>query len=74
MANTAATRRLLIALKSPVQQAIDPRPRCEECGSVLSTSDFKSYWDDDSPPRDFGSSITPRICNECNEDHEAGKK
>lgn len=69
----AATRRLLIALKSPVQKQVDARPRCEDCGKVLVLSDFKSYWDGDDPHVDGcipkGQSTTPRCCEDCAEKH-----
>ena len=66
----AAQRRLLIALKSP-QMAVDVRPRCEDCGAVLTLEDFKAYWDGDDPHRDGcipkGASTTPRCCVRCAE-------
>jgi hypothetical protein len=61
----ANQRRLLIALKSPVQQRLDTRHRCEDCGSVLSRNDFQSYWD--GCPELERTGAVPRICEECND-------
>lgn len=78
--SSAAARRLLIATKSPIQQAVDPRPRCADCGAVLTRRDFTSYWDDDCPaglivpgmtPEEMHNAITPRICEDCCESAEA---
>lgn len=68
--DSADTKRLKIALKSPQQRQADTRPRCEDCGRVLTADDFKAYWDDDVP---FvgGGDTTPRICNACNDEAEA---
>lgn len=70
-----ATRRRLIANKSPFQKIADPRPTCESCGKVLVKSDFTSYWDGADPhvdgciPKD--GNITPRICESCCENKES---
>lgn len=78
--SSAAARRLLIASKSNIQKAIDPRPRCADCGAVLTRRDFTSYWDDDSPAglivagmsqEEMHNAITPRICEECSERSES---
>jgi hypothetical protein len=65
----AATRRRLIANKSPFQKIADPRPTCEDCGAVLMRSDFTSYWDGGDPHVDGciprGANITPRVCENC---------
>lgn len=72
----AATRRRLIALKSPTQKQVDPRPRCQDCGRVLERSDFTSYWDGQDPrhwyvhgisAEEYRSAITPRCCEDCAE-------
>jgi hypothetical protein len=63
----ANTKRLLIALKSPLQQAADPRPRCEECGIVLARRDFLSFWDGQGAALNYAA---PRCCENCAEKME----
>ena len=63
--NTNAQRRLKIALKSPIQQQLDPRHRCEECSGVLTLRDFQSYWDGDIELEMTGA--VPRVCEDCAE-------
>jgi hypothetical protein len=66
-----AQKRLMIALKSPIQAKVDPRPRCEDCGDVLTLSDLRHYWDGPDPyvlgiiPK--GESPIPRCCTDCAE-------
>jgi hypothetical protein len=66
-----AQQRLLIALKSPVQARVDTRPRCEDCGSVLTRRDFASYWDGMIDL--INSHAVPRCCENCAEEMEAGR-
>jgi hypothetical protein len=63
---TQAQKRLLIALKSPVQELVDTRARCEDCGNVLVDRDFLSYWDGQG---DLLNYATPRSCVDCGEEH-----
>jgi len=69
--DAAALARLAIAQRSPIQQQVDKRPRCQECHRVLDLDDHKAYWDGDDPyvtgclPR--GCDPTPRVCNRCAE-------
>jgi hypothetical protein len=58
-------RRLMIALKSPVQRRIDTRHRCEDCGRVLVLGDFHSYWDGCVELERTGA--VPRCCVDCAE-------
>jgi hypothetical protein len=59
----AAAKRRLIAQASSIQKQLDPRPRCEECGRVLTRRDFLSYWDGDPDlEREYA---VPRICDDC---------
>ena len=55
-----ARRRLIIA-KSPITRMVDPRPRCNCCGRVLTTRDFEAYRDG-SAKRE-----TPSCCEDCAE-------
>ena len=78
----AATRRLLIAQKSAIQQQADTRPRCQDCGRVLVRADYLTYWDGQDPGRDwprarnaktaqeYRDAITPRCCAGCAECNE----
>ena len=80
VAMDAATRRRLIAMGSPLQAQVDARPRCEDCGLVLTRQDFLSYWDDDSPrglvapgmsAEERRAAVTPRCCEACAERAES---
>jgi hypothetical protein len=76
---TAAQLRQLIANKSPITAKVDPRPRCQDCGSVLTERDFKSYWDGPDPsgvltpgasPEVARAESVPRCCENCAEEAE----
>jgi len=60
-----ATKRRLIALKSPQSTRSDGRPRCEDCGRVLVRRDFLSYWDGDAELE--RQHAVPRCCDDCAE-------
>lgn len=65
--DAAALRRLSIALKSPFTPK-DPRPRCQDCGRVLTRRDFLSYWDGDLELE--REHAVPRRCEDCAEQME----
>jgi len=67
--DAACLARQKIALKSPTQQRLDARPRCQKCSRVLELLDYLAYWDGPDPydlgclPR--GADPTPRVCEWC---------
>jgi len=59
---TSTERRRKIAMKSPQS---DKRPRCEDCGKVLTRSDYLNYWDGNHEME--LNHEQPRCCEDCAE-------